>query len=270
MGRGPRTRIHPHRRGQEPGAALACRDRPSRPSRSPGARTRSRRCSISWWRTTASRAARYSACRRTMWRSRWCSPGSRSNNDSSGTSPEGILGEEHPHPRAYGTFPADLAQVRARRASPARSRMRSANSPPCRRSACGSPTAACLKRGLWADVVVFDPATVADRSTFSSPNQLAVGMRWVLVNGVPVIADGQMTGAKPGQVLRGPGYKRVRASGIDEPRRPDDPCAGRPRLWQEKLSERSYNCRFFGCAAARAALGRRADSLEKIFDYQPV
>jgi dihydroorotase/N-acyl-D-amino-acid deacylase len=63
-----------------------------------------------------------------------------------------------------------------------------------------------LKRGLWADVVVFDPANIADRSTFSSPNELAVGMRWVLVNGVPVIADGQMTGAKPGHVLRGPGY----------------------------------------------------------------
>jgi N-acyl-D-amino-acid deacylase len=64
-----------------------------------------------------------------------------------------------------------------------------------------------LKSGLWADLVVFDPATIADRSTFSEPNLLAAGMRWVLVNGVPVIADGKMTGAKPGQVLRGPGYR---------------------------------------------------------------
>jgi dihydroorotase/N-acyl-D-amino-acid deacylase len=64
-----------------------------------------------------------------------------------------------------------------------------------------------LKRGLWADVVVFDPATIADRSTFSSPNQLAVGMRWVLVNGVPVIDEGKMTGAKPGAALRGPAYR---------------------------------------------------------------
>ena len=64
-----------------------------------------------------------------------------------------------------------------------------------------------LKRGLWADVVVFDPATIAERSTFSSPNQLAVGMRWVLVNGVPVIDEGKMTGARPGHVLRGPGYQ---------------------------------------------------------------
>jgi dihydroorotase/N-acyl-D-amino-acid deacylase len=64
-----------------------------------------------------------------------------------------------------------------------------------------------LKQGLFADVVVFDPATITDRSTFSEPNQLATGMSWVLVNGVPVIADGRMTGAKPGHVLRGPGYR---------------------------------------------------------------
>jgi len=50
---------------------------------------------------------------------------------------------------------------------------------------------------------------VTDRSTFESPNQLAAGMQWVLVNGVPVIADGKMTGALPGRVLRGPGYRRA-------------------------------------------------------------
>lgn len=89
-----------------------------------------------------------------------------------------------------------------------------------------------LKRGLWADVVVFDPATVADRSTFSAPNQLAVGMRWVLVNGVPVIADGQMTGARPGQVLRGPGY-------IGSPRAmsrpPKDPCGSSHNCGKKSL-----------------------------------
>jgi len=68
-----------------------------------------------------------------------------------------------------------------------------------------------LKRGLWADVVVFDPATIAERSTFSSPNQLAAGMQWVLVNGVPVISEGHMTGAKPGRVLRGAGYRTASA-----------------------------------------------------------
>ena len=62
-----------------------------------------------------------------------------------------------------------------------------------------------LKAGMWADVVVFDPDAVRDRATFAEPNQLAEGMRWVLVNGVPVIADGKATGALPGRVLRGRG-----------------------------------------------------------------
>jgi dihydroorotase/N-acyl-D-amino-acid deacylase len=65
-----------------------------------------------------------------------------------------------------------------------------------------------LKAGMWADVVVFDPAQVRDRATFAKPNQLSEGMRWVLVNGVPVIAEGKATGALPGKVLRGPGASR--------------------------------------------------------------
>jgi dihydroorotase/N-acyl-D-amino-acid deacylase len=64
-----------------------------------------------------------------------------------------------------------------------------------------------LKAGMWADIVVFDPQTITERSTFSAPNQLAVGMQWVLVNGVPVIADGAATQALAGQVLRGPGVR---------------------------------------------------------------
>jgi dihydroorotase/N-acyl-D-amino-acid deacylase len=63
-----------------------------------------------------------------------------------------------------------------------------------------------LKAGMWADMVIFDPATVHDRATFDHPNQLSVGMEYVLVNGVPVIDQGKMTGARPGHVLRGPGY----------------------------------------------------------------
>jgi dihydroorotase/N-acyl-D-amino-acid deacylase len=63
-----------------------------------------------------------------------------------------------------------------------------------------------LKQGMWADVVVFDPETIHDFATYENPNQLSVGMQFVLVNGVPVIQQGVMTGALPGQVLRGPGY----------------------------------------------------------------
>ena len=63
-----------------------------------------------------------------------------------------------------------------------------------------------LKAGMWADVVIFDPATVRDRATFDNPNQLSEGMEYVLVNGVPVIDQGKMTGSLPGRVLRGAGY----------------------------------------------------------------
>ncbi len=63
-----------------------------------------------------------------------------------------------------------------------------------------------LKLGMWADVVIFDPMTIRDLATFEQPNQLSQGMEYVLVNGVPVIASGRMTGALPGKVLRGPGF----------------------------------------------------------------
>jgi N-acyl-D-amino-acid deacylase len=63
-----------------------------------------------------------------------------------------------------------------------------------------------LKKGMWADLVVFDPATIRDVATYEQPNQLSQGMEYVLVNGVPVVANGKMTGALPGKVLRGAGY----------------------------------------------------------------
>ncbi|HTU44149.1 MAG TPA: amidohydrolase family protein, partial [Bryobacteraceae bacterium] len=62
-----------------------------------------------------------------------------------------------------------------------------------------------LKQGMWADIVIFDPETIRDVATFENPNQLAVGMQYVLVNGVPVIDQGKMTNALPGKVLRGAG-----------------------------------------------------------------
>jgi dihydroorotase/N-acyl-D-amino-acid deacylase len=62
-----------------------------------------------------------------------------------------------------------------------------------------------IKKDMWADIVVFDPETVRDLATFEKPNQLAEGMHYVLVNGVPVIAEGKMTDSLPGKVLRGQG-----------------------------------------------------------------
>jgi len=127
------------------------------------------------------------------------------NNDSQGTAPDGLLGKEHPHPRAYGTFPRIIRKyVREERQLTLEDAIRKFSSLPAQRMRLGDRGA--LKVGMWADVVVFDPDSVRDRATFAHPNQLSEGMRWVLVNGVPVIADGQATGALPGRVLRGPGY----------------------------------------------------------------
>jgi N-acyl-D-amino-acid deacylase len=127
------------------------------------------------------------------------------DNDSSGTSPEGILGKEHPHPRAYGTFPRILRKyVREEKKLTLEDAIRKFCALPAQRMRISDRGV--LKQGMWADVVVFDPATIRDAATFENPNQLSQGMEYVLVNGVPVIDGGKMTGALPGKVLRGPGY----------------------------------------------------------------
>jgi dihydroorotase/N-acyl-D-amino-acid deacylase len=123
-------------------------------------------------------------------------------NDSSGTSPEGLLAKEFPHPRAYGTFPRVLRKyVREERRMRLEEAIRKFTSLPASRLRLNDRGV--LKAGMWADVVVFDPQAITDRATFAAPNQLSAGMQWVLINGVPVVADGASTGALPGQVLRG-------------------------------------------------------------------
>ena len=127
------------------------------------------------------------------------------DNDSEGTSPEGILGQAHPHPRAYGTFPRVLRKyVREDKALTLEDAIRKFSALPAQRM--GLTDRGVLKLGMWGDVVVFDPATIRDRATFDNPNQFSEGMEYVLVNGVPVIDDAKMTGKLPGKVLRGPGY----------------------------------------------------------------
>ena len=129
------------------------------------------------------------------------------DNDSEGTSPEGILGEAHPHPRAYGTFPRILSKyVRDEKVLTLEDAIRKFTALPAQRMRLTDRGV--LKQGMWADVVIFDPATVHDVATFDNPNRLSQGMEYVLVNGVPVIDQGKMTGKLPGKVLRGPGYVR--------------------------------------------------------------
>lgn len=127
------------------------------------------------------------------------------DNDSEGTSPEGMLGQAHPHPRAYGTFPRILAKyVREEKVLTLEDAIRKFSALPAQRMRLTDRGV--LKAGMWADVVIFDPATVRDRATFDNPNQLSEGMEYVLVNGAPVIERGKMTGELPGKVLRGAGY----------------------------------------------------------------
>jgi dihydroorotase/N-acyl-D-amino-acid deacylase len=126
-------------------------------------------------------------------------------NDSQGTAPDGLLGREHPHPRAYGTFPRILAKyVRAEHALRWEEAIRKFSALPAQRM--HLTDRGVLKKGLWADIVIFDPATIRDRATFDNPNQLSEGIEFALVNGVPVIEGGKPTNALPGKVLRGPGY----------------------------------------------------------------
>jgi N-acyl-D-amino-acid deacylase len=128
------------------------------------------------------------------------------DNDSSGTSTQGILGQEHPHPRAYGTFPRILRKyVREEKKLTLEDAIRKFSALPAQRMRLADRGV--LKTGMWADVVVFDPDTIRDLADFEKPNQLSQGMDYVLVNGVPVIDQGKMTGALPGKVLRGAGYK---------------------------------------------------------------
>ena len=123
------------------------------------------------------------------------------NNDSEGTSTEGLLGQEHPHPRAYGTFPRVLRKyVREEKKLTLEDAIRKFTSLAAQRMRLTDRGV--LKSGMWADVVVFDPAKIRDLATFENPNQLSEGMQYVLVNGVPVIDGGKMTGKLPGKVLR--------------------------------------------------------------------
>jgi N-acyl-D-amino-acid deacylase len=125
-------------------------------------------------------------------------------NDSQGTAPDGLLGKEHPHPRAYGTFPRILRKyVREEKLLTLPDAIRKFSGLPAQRMRLTDR--GLLKQGLWADIVIFDSEKIRDVATFENPNQLSEGMEYVLVNGVPVIDGGKMTDALPGKVLRGQG-----------------------------------------------------------------
>jgi len=133
----------------------------------------------------------------------WVSFGS----DAASMAPEGVFLESSAHPRAYGNFARLLGRyVRDEKLITLEEAVRRLAALPA--ANLGLADRGVLRRGALADVVVFDPATVADRATYDNPHQYAVGMRHVLVNGVPVLRDGEHTGATPGRALKGPGARR--------------------------------------------------------------
>jgi N-acyl-D-amino-acid deacylase len=130
----------------------------------------------------------------------WISFGS----DEASQAPEGVFLKSNPHPRAYGNFARVLGKyVRDEKVIPMKEAIRRLSGLPA--TNLGLDHRGFLKEGMFADVVVFDPATIADRATYEKPHQYAVGVKDVFVNGVQVLKDGEHTGAKPGRALWGPG-----------------------------------------------------------------
>lgn len=119
--------------------------------------------------------------------------------------PVGVFGEGAPHPRQYGTFARVLGlYVRERGILTLEDAVRKMSSLTARRL--GIPDRGLLVEGHFADIAVFDADEIRDNATFENPHQFATGMKFVLVNGQPVVVDGVHNGAHPGKVLRGPGY----------------------------------------------------------------
>lgn len=132
----------------------------------------------------------------------WISLGS----DEASLAPEGVFLQQAPHPRAYGSFARFLGYyVRERGVATLPDAIRRLTSLPATQLKLeGRGT---LAVGSYADVAIFDPATIRDHATYDEPQRYSTGVRHVLVNGVPVLLDGEHTGAKPGRFVRGPGHR---------------------------------------------------------------
>jgi N-acyl-D-amino-acid deacylase len=125
-------------------------------------------------------------------------------SDAGSEAPEGVFLKSKPHPRAYGTFARVLGKyVRDEKAVTLPAAIRKLSSLPA--TNLGLDRRGFLKPGMYADVVVFDPATIADKATYENPQQYAVGVKQVFVNGVHVLKDGEPTGTPAGRALKGPG-----------------------------------------------------------------
>ncbi|PYS69340.1 MAG: hypothetical protein DMF69_17315 [Acidobacteria bacterium] len=128
--------------------------------------------------------------------------------DSGSRATDGPLAGSKSHPRGWGSYPRILGRyVREQKLLSLESAIHKMSGGPAARV--GLKDRGLLRAGMFADVVVFNPQTVIDRATFESPNQYPVGIEYVLVNGQVSVAKGGRTSALAGQVLRGPGYKKL-------------------------------------------------------------
>jgi len=128
--------------------------------------------------------------------------------DAGELSLDGPLYEEHSHPRAFGSMPRFLGRyVRDEKLIPLEQAIRKITSLPAQRERLRNR--GLLKEGYYADITIFDPATIRDRATYESPTQLSEGVKFVFVNGTLEYDDGRLTGATAGRVLRGPSFNRV-------------------------------------------------------------
>jgi dihydroorotase/N-acyl-D-amino-acid deacylase len=133
-------------------------------------------------------------------------PWMKFGTDAEGVDPDSMKGQMT-HPRAFGNYPRILGRfVREQHLLTLEDAIRKMTWAVAERLSIHDR--GMLHAGMYADVVVFDPNTIIDRATYEQPNQLSVGVREVLVNGVEVVRDGRHTGAKPGRIVRGPGTKR--------------------------------------------------------------
>jgi N-acyl-D-aspartate/D-glutamate deacylase len=126
-------------------------------------------------------------------------------SDAEASAPEGPFLLSNPHPRAYGTFARFLGRyVRDQKVATLQDAIRRLTRQPA--ESFKLKDRGCLDKGCFADIVVFDPAKINDLATFDKPFQYAVGVKDVFVNGTQVLRDGEHIGAKPGQVVHGPGW----------------------------------------------------------------
>jgi N-acyl-D-amino-acid deacylase len=137
----------------------------------------------------------------------WMSFGS----DASAQAPEGVFLKSSTHPRAYGNFARVLGKyARDEKVLTIQEAVRRMTSFPA--GNLGLKDRGALRSGHFADLAIFDPATIRDNATFAQPQRYATGMRHVFVNGVQVLKDGDHTGATPGRFVRGPGAGKCPAS----------------------------------------------------------